>query len=327
MPRIACQRNEALSATLGGAVLAPVSDGSSLFLLGCMATAGLVEGLAARLLSGDREAEKRAFSNRTDGHVRRVGTLARLLGEVLGPPPEWQAYIEEAAAFHDVGKTCVTDRILQKPGRLTEGEREAMQKHTPAGPDLLPDEESGPVRTARRIARSHHERWDGDGHPDGLKGEEIPLTACIVTVAHAFDAMTHDRPYRAALSEEEAFSALEVEAGGQFDPTVSEAALQCREAMAEVVAGDTGNPPPTPWRRTSQHGRRCPPLRGTHIKENGEWAFNKFRTYAHETAYSLETANVDASLIVQTGACRLCRAFADFNCVGSTSCAVYDRSV
>jgi len=166
---------------------------------------------------------------------RRVSKLAKLLAEALGLPPEWQQCIREAAPLHDLGKLWVPDEILDKPGSLTEEEYETVKKHTLAGETLLSGGESGPMRMARRIARSHHERWDGDGYPDGLEGEQIPLSARIVAVADTFDAMTHDRPYRDALPIEKAFSIIEEEAGARFDPQVSEAALRQREEMAALV--------------------------------------------------------------------------------------------
>lgn len=166
---------------------------------------------------------------------RRVSKLSALLAEALGQPPEWQDRIEEAACLHDLGKLWVAKEILDKPGPLTEEEYEEVKKHTLVGAALLSQGTSELVRMAGRIARSHHERWDGEGYPDGLEGEEIPLSARIVAVADAFDAMTQDRPYREALSVEEAFHVLDEEAGAQFDPQVSEAALRRRDEVAALV--------------------------------------------------------------------------------------------
>lgn len=173
--------------------------------------------------------QRRAVSN------RRVGKLAELLAEALGQSPEWQARIREAAPLHDLGKLWVPDEILDKPGPLTEEEFEKVKKHTLVGEALLSGRGSDSMQMAGRIARSHHERWNGEGYPDGLEGEEIPLSARIVATADAFDAMTHDRPYRAALPVEKAFSVIEEGAGTQFDPQVSAAALRRQEEMAALV--------------------------------------------------------------------------------------------
>lgn len=183
-----------------------------------------------------RSADENDYSD--PGHVERVASLARLLAGSLGLPAHWQNRIEEAAPFHDVGKIGVAEQILHKPGPLSDEERQTMKQHASIGPALLSGSKSEYLRIARRIARSHHERWDGDGYPDGLEGNEIPLAARIVAVADAFDAMTHDRPYQQARSPDEAFAVIQEEAGAQFDPKVSKAALQCREAMTEIVTGE-----------------------------------------------------------------------------------------
>lgn len=164
--------------------------------------------------------------------------MAHLLARALDRPTEWQDRIEKAAPFHDVGKIGIADRTLRKSGPLSAAERQTMKEHASIGPALLSGGTSELIQVARRIARSHHERWHGDGYPNGFSGEEIPLKARIVAVADAFDAMTHDRPYRDALSPAQAFAAIEAEAGAQFDPQVSEAALECREAMVEIVTDE-----------------------------------------------------------------------------------------
>jgi len=166
---------------------------------------------------------------------RRVSKLAEILADALDQPPEWQQKIREAAPLHDLGKLWVPDEILDKPDSLTDEEFEKVKKHTLVGESLLSGDGGGPMQMAGRIARSHHERWDGEGYPDGLAGEDIPLSARIVSVADSFDAMTHDRPYRDALPVETAFAIIEDEAGAEFDPQVSAAALRRREEMAALV--------------------------------------------------------------------------------------------
>lgn len=177
----------------------------------------------------------------TGKHVRRVGRTCRILATELDLSSEWQHRIKEAAMLHDVGKIGIPDQILHKPGSLTDAEYDQMKQHTLIGADMLEEGESDLLRMAERIARSHHERWDGDGYPDGLAGEKIPLAARIVSVADAFDAMTNDRPYRDAMPLEKAFRVIEEEAGRQLDPQVSEAALRRREHLARVQEGDAAS--------------------------------------------------------------------------------------
>jgi len=182
-----------------------------------------------------RAAEKR--DNETGEHLRRVGQMARLLAEALDKDPTWQERILEAAPLHDVGKIGIPDRILLKEGPLTDAEYELMKEHTTMGADLLSGDRSKLLRMTRQVTRHHHERWDGTGYPDGLEGEDAPLAARIVAVVDAFDAMTSDRPYRDPLPADVAFEEIEEEAGAQFDPQVSRAALDLRETLSPFAAG------------------------------------------------------------------------------------------
>jgi putative two-component system response regulator len=181
-----------------------------------------------------RAAEHR--DNETGEHIRRVGRLARLVAEALGKAPEWQERLLEAAPLHDVGKIGIADDILLKEGSLTDGEYKAIKQHTVIGADLLSGGESKLLRMTKQVARHHHERWDGNGYPDGLEGADIPLAARIVNVVDTFDAMTSDRPYRDALPVETAFEEIEDEAGRQFDPRVSAAALDIRNTLAPFAS-------------------------------------------------------------------------------------------
>ncbi|MCI0777156.1 MAG: HD domain-containing protein [Chloroflexi bacterium] len=126
-----------------------------------------------------------------------------------------------AAVLHDIGKIRVPDTILASPGRLAPDQWEVMKRHTIWGASFLSGHEG--FQLATKIARSHHERWDGAGYPDGLSGSAIPQAATVVTVADAFDAMTHDRPYRASQSVDEAIKEIVKHAGKQFNPAVVEA--------------------------------------------------------------------------------------------------------
>src|SRR6186997_3327906 len=139
----------------------------------------------------------------TPRHVRRVqhGTLA--LARQLGVTDEdTLSGLEAAALLHDTGKIAVPEHILNKPGRLTASEFETMKRHAPIGAQILASIEF-PYPVAP-VVRHHHENWDGTGYPDGLKGEEIPLGARILSVVDCFDALTSDRPYRGRMSEQDA---------------------------------------------------------------------------------------------------------------------------
>ena len=155
----------------------------------------------------------------TGKHTRRVGGVARAIAERLGMAATDLDLLERAAGLHDVGKIGVPDGILLKPDRLTPEEFEVVKTHTVIGARILSGSHSPLLQLGEIIAGSHHERWDGRGY-HGLAGEDIPLHARITTLADAFDAMTTDRPYRAARSREEATEEIRRERGGQFDPNV-----------------------------------------------------------------------------------------------------------
>ena len=161
-------------------------------------------------------------------HVRRVGQTSALLARALGVPEDRVEMIRLAASLHDLGKIAVPESILLKPGRLTPDEFEVMKSHTSIGAAMLSGSRHALLQMAERIARSHHERWDGGGFPQGLRGEAIPLEARIVAVADAFDAMNSDRPYRKALSSEEVWDILVDGAGRQWD-------LAAVDALASLV--------------------------------------------------------------------------------------------
>lgn len=154
----------------------------------------------------------------TGGHTRRVGQAAALLARALGLPQTDVMLIRQAAPLHDVGKIAIPDRILLKPDGLTPDEWTVMKTHTTIGARIVSGAQYSLLLTAEAIALSHHERWDGLGYPRGLGGESITLPARIVSVADAFDAMTHKRPYRDAYPEEYAFAELRRCAGTHFDP-------------------------------------------------------------------------------------------------------------
>ncbi len=164
----------------------------------------------------------------TGQHTRRVGEMAARVAERLGIALPQVELISRAAPLHDVGKIGISDQILLKPGRLDPDEFEIMKTHTTIGARMLSGGRFALLRMAEAIALGHHERWDGAGYPHGLKGEETPIEARIVAVADAFDAMSHDRVYRAALSPTEVWEILWEGAGRQWDEQVV-------EALAEVM--------------------------------------------------------------------------------------------
>jgi putative nucleotidyltransferase with HDIG domain len=166
----------------------------------------------------------------TPRHVRRVqhGTLA--LARELGVTDEdTLSSLEAAALLHDTGKIAVPEHILNKPGRLTASEFETMKRHAPIGAQILASIEF-PYPVAP-VVRHHHENWDGTGYPDGLKGEEIPLGARILSVVDCFDALTSDRPYRGRMSEQEALRIILERRGTQYDPAVVDAFARCYQRI------------------------------------------------------------------------------------------------
>jgi putative two-component system response regulator len=136
----------------------------------------------------------------------------------MGLPDDEVEVIRRAAPLHDIGKIGIADSILLKPGRLRPDEEEIMKTHTLIGEQILGGSESQLLRAAQQIAGTHHERWDGRGYPAGLRGAEIPLWARIFAVVDTVDAITSDRPDRAARSLEVAIEELRAGCGAQFDP-------------------------------------------------------------------------------------------------------------
>lgn len=164
----------------------------------------------------------------TGSHSRSVVVLAHRVGQRLGLDEETLREIEFGALLHDVGKMAVPVELLNKPDKLSDEEMEQMRRHTAMGERML-ERIGGVLGEVGTIVRSHHERWDGKGYPDGLRGEEIPIASRVIAACDAFNAMTTDRPYRPARSTEEAIAELRREAGGQFDPRVVEALIEVLE--------------------------------------------------------------------------------------------------
>jgi len=155
----------------------------------------------------------------TGEHSRGVVALVLETGRRLGLPPDRMRDLEFGALLHDVGKIAIPKTIINKPGRLDAQEWQIIKTHTTEGQQLL-DRVGGFMCEVGRIVRSHHERWDGSGYPDGLAGKAIPLESRIIAACDAWNAMTTDRPYRRALDHATALAELSSSAGGQFDPAV-----------------------------------------------------------------------------------------------------------
>ncbi|HET9777219.1 MAG TPA: HD domain-containing phosphohydrolase [Gemmatimonadaceae bacterium] len=161
----------------------------------------------------------------TGNHTRRVGHVSALLAAEVGLDPISSELIRRAAPLHDIGKVGIPDSILLKAGPLTAEEFEIMKTHTVIGSRMLSKGRSELVRVSQRIARSHHEWWDGSGYPDRVSGQSIPLEARIVAVADFLDALTHERPYRPARGIDETLAEIKRRAGSHFDPTIAKALL------------------------------------------------------------------------------------------------------
>jgi putative two-component system response regulator len=155
----------------------------------------------------------------------RIASMSLAIAERIGMDPRSAALVEQAAPLLDIGNIGLPDALLLKQGVLTSEERTEMQTHTVVGAGVLSGSRLPLLQVAESIAGCHHERWDGAGYPYGLSGSQIPLAARIVTVADVFEAMTHDRPYRAALTEAGAIEQIERQADAQFDPRVVQAFL------------------------------------------------------------------------------------------------------
>ena len=161
-------------------------------------------------------------------HSRRVGRTAARIAARLGLSPRFIELVREAAPLHDIGKLAIPAEICAKPGPLTPRERAIMRMHTERGARILAQSDDPMLQMAATVARSHHERWDGTGYPDGLAGWEIPLCARIVAVADVFDALTHDRPYKEAWPVGRAIAEIRAGTGSQFDPDIVTAFMEAQ---------------------------------------------------------------------------------------------------
>ncbi|MFC4638332.1 PAS domain S-box protein [Deinococcus hohokamensis] len=194
-----------------------------------------IEGWARALDLRDRE---------TEGHSRRVTEMTVNLSRRLGVPDEQLVDIRRGALLHDIGKVGIPDAILLKPGPLTAEEWTEMKKHPGYAVDLL-----SPIRFLRPamdIPQYHHEKWDGTGYPEGLSGAEIPLAARVFAVVDVYDALTSDRPYRAAWPRDKALEHLQAQAGTHFDARIVDVFLQMVTEAGFSATPPAGSEPPAP---------------------------------------------------------------------------------
>lgn len=166
-------------------------------------------------------------------HSQRVAQYAEKIAAQLGLPPEEVDLIRSSARIHDLGKMGVDDQMLRKPGPLTVEERGEFQGHSAIGAEIM--QRFPQYKDGRKLILYHHERYDGSGYPEGLKGDQIPLGARIIAVADAYDAMTSDRPYRKALSPDAACDELSANGRTQFDPIVVGAFFKIPTAEIEAI--------------------------------------------------------------------------------------------
>jgi HD-GYP domain-containing protein (c-di-GMP phosphodiesterase class II) len=179
----------------------------------------LIEAYDSTLLGWSKALELR--DHETEGHAKRVAELTQQLARHLGISEEDLIDINRGVLLHDIGKMGIPDSILLKPGPLSEEEWVLMRKHPQYAYDMLKDIDY--LKKALEIPYCHHERWDGDGYPRRLKGEEIPLTARIFAIIDVYDALKSDRPYRQSWPEEDVLQYISQNSDKHFDPYIANA--------------------------------------------------------------------------------------------------------
>jgi putative two-component system response regulator len=173
--------------------------------------------------------------HQTGNHVVRMSHVARLVAQQAGLGPESVQLLFQTVAMHDVGKIGIPDEILLKPGPLTDEERKQVRMHPQIGADIIGKHDNELLATARTIALTHHERWDGAGYPQGLKGEQIPLFGRIVAIADVFDALMSNRPYKAACTVQQAMAIMTQERGKAFDPHLLDCFMQQQFEVMRIM--------------------------------------------------------------------------------------------
>lgn len=179
-----------------------------------------------------RAAEYR--DNETGLHIIRMSKMAALIGMQAGMSEEECDLLLNAAPMHDIGKIGIPDTILLKPGKFEPEEWEIMKTHAQIGADILSGDDMPLLNMASEIALTHHEKWDGSGYPNGLKGEAIPLVGRITALADVFDALTSERPYKKAWSVEDSIALIKEQSGKHFDPALVEHFLKIINSVVEI---------------------------------------------------------------------------------------------
>jgi len=172
--------------------------------------------------------------NETGLHVIRMSWYSKFLAEALGANQEWIDLLFRSSPMHDIGKIGIADNILLKPGRLVGEEWQEMMRHSQYGAKIIGEHQHPLFKMAKEIALYHHEKWDGSGYPEGLSGNDIPLSARIVAIADVYDALTSERPYKKAWTEEKALSLIQEESGKHFDPSLTPLFLDCMPKVREI---------------------------------------------------------------------------------------------
>lgn len=185
---------------------------------------------ALKLLA--RTAEYR--DEETGEHIMRVANYSRIIAEENGQDEQFQCLIFNASPLHDIGKVGTPDAILNKPGKLTDKEMQTMRKHPFIGYNMLKVAVSPYIRMGAEIAMSHHEKYDGSGYPKRLKGDEIPLSGRIVSIADVFDALTSKRPYKDPWPIDKTIDLLIDEKGQHFDPALVDAFIRRKADVLEI---------------------------------------------------------------------------------------------
>ncbi len=167
-------------------------------------------------------------------HIVRMSSYSQMIAKAAGMQEDEAELLLHAAPMHDVGKISIPDKIILKPGKLDAQEWEVMKTHTTVGAEILGNDPAELLSTARVIALTHHEKWNGAGYPNGLSGEEIPKYGRITAIADVFDALTSKRPYKDAWPVEKAVEEIKNSAGTHFDPVYVDAFMECLDGVAEI---------------------------------------------------------------------------------------------
>ncbi|WP_298941007.1 two-component system response regulator [uncultured Psychromonas sp.] len=170
----------------------------------------------------------------TGAHIQRMSLYSEAVARSFGLDETMTENILFSACMHDLGKISTPDNILLKPGKLDADEWVIMKQHTVVGAQILTGSDSEVIQLGEIIARSHHERWDGSGYPDGLKGSDIPIAARIVAIADVFDALSSERPYKKSFSEDKTFSIIKEGSGSHFDPAVVDAFFAVQDEILAI---------------------------------------------------------------------------------------------